>query len=356
MMRIVADKIASASKNVLLGKELRVAPEVTAEEGYIVAGRLHGYKAVYNQLEDRQGRMVPLHDGDIVVGVLGHRNALHGYSGRVPSSVRVGDRLQVLNLGGVVGECTSNNPDVGKPFDFEVLGSVLVFPEFGNRTGVPAHVKMNAIEAPGALGTLPRVPVVFVAGTCMNSGKTFATCQLIRHFSVQGLRVGACKLTGVSLLRDVLNMQDYGAKLGVSFVDAGVVTTSADSAVTTARTLIGHLSTKPVDVIVAELGDGILGEYGVGAILADRGLMDRKAALVLCANDPVGAWGSVRLLTERYQMHIDVISGPTTDNLAGTQFIERSLGVTAINARISGPLLGQHILDQIAVPLAGVRQ
>ena len=45
--------------------------------------------------------MVTLHDGDVVVGVLGHRNALHGYSGVVPASGgAVGQRLQLLNLAG----------------------------------------------------------------------------------------------------------------------------------------------------------------------------------------------------------------------------------------------------------------
>ena len=208
-MRLWVDKIASSTRNVPLRREIRVVPEITADEGYIVAARACGEKSVYNQLEDVYGRMVTLHDGDVIVGVLGHRNALHGYSGVVPKSIAVGQRLQVLNLGGVIGQCTSANVDVGPPLDVEILGAVLTFPDFENRCGLPAHIRMNAI--PCERGNLPDVPVVFVAGTCMNSGKTSAACRLVRQLAIRGKAVGACKLTGVSLRRDTLQMSDYGA-------------------------------------------------------------------------------------------------------------------------------------------------
>lgn len=347
MMRILADKIASSTKNVNLTREIRVGPEVIAKEGQIVAVRIHGNKSVYNKLENCSGRMVSLHNGDIIVGALGHRDALLGYSGYVPDSVKVGDRLQILNLGGVIGKCTSVNPDVGTPFDAEILGSVLVFPEFENRTGVPANVRMNALKGdPEILKTSP-VPVIYVAGTCMNSGKTSAASAMIQILSDHGLAVGACKITGVSLLKDTLEMIDNGASWAYSFVDVGIVTTSAETAVESAQTLISALTKKNPDVIVAELGDGILGTYGVRQVLGDKLVMNPKAALVLCANDPVGAWGAVQLLRDNFGFKIDVISGPTTDNLAGTSFVERELGIKALNARTSGHALGEHILQVI---------
>ena len=92
-MRLWVDKIASASRNVPLRREVRVDSTICAEEGYVVAARVHGEKTVYNQLEDVHGRMVTLHDGDVIVGVLGHRNALHGYSGYVPETIKAGERL-----------------------------------------------------------------------------------------------------------------------------------------------------------------------------------------------------------------------------------------------------------------------
>lgn len=349
-MKLSVDKIASATRNVPLRRDVRVSEQIIAQPGYILAGRVRGQKNTYNQLEDLHGRMVTLQDGDVIVGVLGHRNALHGYSGVVPDAVAVGDKLQLLNLGGVIGRCTSENPDLGKPFDVEVLGGVLVFPEFESRQGTPAHIGMNAIEYDG--NGVPDVPVVYIAGTCMSSGKTSAACQLVRQLATRGAAVGACKCTGVSLRRDTLAMMDYGARWAVSFNDAGIVTSSADSSVPVARGLIAHLAREGAQVIVSELGDGILGEYGVQEILGDPALMERSAAIVLCANDPVGAWGAQQVMAERFGLTIDVFSGPCTDNAVGTRFIRENLGVEAINARTSGRDLGEFVAAKVNGRLA----
>ncbi len=346
-MRVWIDKIASATGNVPLRRDARLASEVIAKEGYIVAGRIIGEKTTYNQLEDVHGRLIALHDGDVIAGVFGHRNALHGYSGVVPNQVRAGDRLQLLNIGGVIGRCTSENPDVGRAFDVEILGGVQVFPDFEQRTGVPAHIGMNAITMPHENRSPTNVPVVFIAGTCMNSGKTTAGCRLIRELAKRRIAVGACKLTGVSLRRDVLQMRDYGASWSVSFTDAGIVSTTRDNAVPLTRTLFAHLEQAGAEVIVAELGDGVHGEYGVAEILADHGLMSSAAALVVCANDPVGAWGARRILKEQFGLAIDVISGPATDNDVGVRYVKERLGVTAINARTRGGELGEFIATKV---------
>jgi dethiobiotin synthetase len=50
-----------------------------------------------------------------------------------------------------------------------------------------------------------------IAGTSMNSGKTYAATELIKQATRAGLRVAAAKLSGVACLRDTLNMADHGA-------------------------------------------------------------------------------------------------------------------------------------------------
>ncbi len=306
--------------------------EIVCREGYVLAVRILFDKAVYNLVEGVDGRMIPLRKGDVLAGVLGSRRALRGYAGRVPERLSPGDIVNVLNLGGVLGQCTAVNPDLGRPFEAEVLGAVLDFPRIGHRVGVPAHIRKNAIPAAERLecGT----PLVLVAGTCMNSGKTVAASEIIRGLSKSGMRVGAVKLTGVSLRRDTLSMEDAGAASALSFTDAGVVSTREEDVLPAARGLLNHLEreAKP-DVIVAELGDGILGEYGVQEVLADEGIRRLMAALVVCAPDQVGAWGAWKVLEERFGTRPDVVSGPATDNDVGTSFIRRELGLPAANAR-----------------------
>lgn len=340
-MKVVLDKIASATKNAALPREVLLSPDIPAKEGMVVAARVHGQKTTYNTLEDCHGRMIALNDGDIIAGVLGSRRALRGYAGVVPDVVKVGDRLDILNLGGVIGKCTSVNLDIGKPLVAEVLGVVLSFPHLGERVGVPANIKTKAVAWSDRLDA--SAPVIYVSGTCMNAGKTFACGEIIRHLDKHGLRVAAAKLTGVSLLRDTLAMMDCGAFKALSFNDAGVVSTSDEVSVPVAKGVINALNKEEPDCIVIELGDGILGEYGVQSILHDDELMAAANCHVLCANDPVAAWGAVELFKERFKREVSVISGPATDNAVGQDFIKDKIGVAAINARTSHGALGEFV-------------
>ena len=141
MRTVVVDKIASVTQACGLGNEVRVATDnIPAEEGVVVVVEILTNKSTYNTLELTSGRMAKVGKGDIVAGALGHRKALFGYSGHVPESVKPGDILQMLNIGGVLGVCDSVNPDKGKPFDCRVIGGVLDFPYLGERIGVPARV------------------------------------------------------------------------------------------------------------------------------------------------------------------------------------------------------------------------
>jgi hypothetical protein len=349
-VRIHVDKIASVTRNLRLGRTLTLCPEILVAPGSVIACRVVGEKNTYNQLEDPLGRMSTVHDGDILVGALGHRNALQGYEGVMPKALQPGDTVHLLNMGGVLGECVSHNPDVGRPFSLEVLGQVLVFPEFQSRTGQPAHVRMGALSGSGLS---PRCAIVYVAGTCMNAGKTAAACATIRQLSRAGLRVGACKLTGVSLMRDALSMRDYGAEVALDFTDAGIVCTDAGSAAAVSRVIFSELASHNVDVIVAETGDGIMGEYGVQAILADPELRVRESTVVLCANDPVGAAGGVAHLRERYGIEVALVAGPVTDNRVGERFVA-TLGLPARNARADATALGKFVLALVEAK-TGVR-
>src|SRR5688572_11605666 len=147
MKTILVDKIASVAQACNLGYELRVATtDIPCEEGVVLVVEVLNNKNVYNTLELTSGRMAKVARGDIIVGALGHRQALFGYSGHVPESVAAGDVLQVLNIGGVLGVCDSANPEKGKPFDCRVLGGVLQFPYLGERIGVQARVGYRRLE------------------------------------------------------------------------------------------------------------------------------------------------------------------------------------------------------------------
>ena len=344
MRTIIVDKVASVAQHSELGHEVRLSADIPCDEGVLVAVRVLNNKTRYNQLELTSGRMATVTQGDIVVGALGHRKALRGYSGHLPTELEVGDVIQLLNIGGVLGQCESANPDVGAPFDCEVLGTVLHFPYLGERIGLPARAGAEALDKNAVLDT-NGVPVIALAGTCMDSGKTAAACAIVSRLRHLGLNIAACKATGVSLRRDILAMEDAGATESMIFSDLGIVATTAENGPALTRTLLTSLAKEKPDVIVLELGDGLLGAYGVEAILTDEQIRKAFTGVVLCANDPVSAWGGTKILREQFELEPLVVTGPATDNSVGIDQIAERLSLPGINALSNGVALGDLIAD-----------
>ena len=226
----------------------------------------------------------------------------------------------MLNIGGVLGVCDSINPDKGKPFDCRVLGVALNFPYLGERIGVPARVGYKRLDANAALDTRG-VPVVALAGTCMEAGKTAAACAVIARMRHRGLTVDAFKATGVSLRRDILAMEDAGARHCAIFTDLGIVTTTRATGRRSRAPCSPSWPPASPTCMVFELGDGILGTYGVDAILECPDIRAALSGVILSANDPVAAWGGVKLLRERFGIEPCVVTGPSTDNQVGVEII-----------------------------------
>ncbi len=354
MKGVVLDKIASVTRNCALKRQARVTAEIPCEEGVVVAVRLTNDKSVYNQLELPSGRMAQLRRGDVVAGCLGHRHALFGYSGRIPERLAPGDTVNLLNLGGVVGLCESVNPDLGRPFEAEVLGAVLSFTVLGERIGHPARIAPEPLPERPPLDTRG-VPMVVLVGSCMNAGKTAAAAALVQEATHRGLVVDGFKATGVSLRRDILAMEDAGCRATAIFTDLGVVSTTPRNSPAVTRTLATRLAAGAPDLIMVELGDGLIGAYGVDAILADAELAASFTAVVLAANDPVAAWGGVRILRETYGIEPAAVTGPATDNAVGVRLIEERLGVRAVNARTAPAELADVVLARLGAARAPVR-
>jgi hypothetical protein len=251
-----------------------------------------------------------------------------------------------LNLGGVLGICDDYDRARGTPFTCKVLGAVLSFPFLGERIGVPARVGGLEIER-GVPLDLHGIPVIAVAGSCMDAGKTAAACAILARFRHRGLVVDAFKATGVSARRDILAMEDAGARSTSIFTDFGIVTTTPENAPALARTMLQRFASKEPDAILFELGDGLLGAYGVEAILDDAEIRSSLSAVVLSANDPVAAWGGATLLRDRFGIEPAVVTGPATDNNVGVDIIRERLGLPAANALTAGASLGDLVLERV---------
>jgi len=338
-LRLVrVDKIASSTLNLRLAHDLEITTECEARTGNVVVVRTLTDNATYNTLELITGRMAKINPGDVIAGVLGYRRALKGFVGDVPESVQAGDRLHLLNLGGLVGKCVGHHHSLSNAIEVEVIGMPV-------RDGRILNIAEGAVAPRETLDCT--APLVLVAGTCMNSGKTYAATEIIKHLTRAGMRVSAAKLAGVACLRDTLNMEDHGAVETMSFLDCGFPSTvGVTDLAPIAKGIISKLAEKTPDCIVIELGDGILGGYGVETIFNDRELMDAKAALVFCAGDFVGAWGGRELLAS-HGVKVDVVSGPVADSQMGKDYVKRELGLDSANAMNGGEFLAELVRTKL---------
>jgi hypothetical protein len=317
---------------------LEITTECEARAGNVVIVRTLTDNATYNTLELVTGRMAKINPGDIIAGVLGYRRALKGFVGDVPASVKAGDRLHLLNLGGLIGQCLGHHHSLNNAIEVEVIGMPV-------RDGRILNIAENAISPQQSLDII--APLVLVAGTCMNSGKTYAATEIIKHLARAGMRVAAAKLAGVACLRDTLNMQDHGAVKTLSFLDCGLPSTvGVNDLAPMAKGVIEELAQVEPDCAVIELGDGLLGGYSVETIFNDAELMRATAALVFCASDFVGAWGGRELLAA-HGVKIDVMSGPVTDSQMGADYVREHLGVAAANAVNHGEQLANLVKEKV---------
>lgn len=327
---IRVDKIASSTIHLDLPYDLDITQLDSPQVGDVVVVRTITDNATYNKLELTSGRLARINRQDVIVGVLGRRRALRGFVGDVPETLEVGDTLHILNLGGVIGRCSGRFHGLGRPIQAELLGAVV-------RGGHILNIKKTALPTVSQLRE--SAPLVIIAGTSMNSGKTQAATEILKQFRRRGFRPAGAKLTGVACLRDTMNMDDHGAIATSSFLDCGLPSTvGVDDLPALAKTLVAELNRVDPDIIVIELGDGLLGGYHVVDIFRDEELMRFCGAIAFCAPDYVGAWGGVELL-RREGVDISVIMGPATDSDMGIQYIEDEFGVPAANAINNGDRL-----------------
>jgi len=343
---IRVDKRASVTVNLHIEKEVTITEDLDARAGNVCVVRALEEKRVYDRLELVTGRMAKISRGDIIAGALGERRALQGFAGIVPETVKKGDVLHVLNLGGIIGKAVSFSRDYGQPLKVEVLGMAV-------RGGRILNIRDGALKTARTLEG--RVPLVVVCGTSMNSGKTEALSRIIQVLTWRGREVCAAKVTGISALKDTLNMEDHGAVKALSFLDFGYPSTvGIDDVPLIAMGIVNELSRYSPEAIMIELGDGLLGEYGVIDFFQDPALMERVACTIVCAIDPVGAWG-MREIMQKEDIPIHVVSGPVTDNTVGIDFVRKNLGLVGLNALSQQEELGAYVEEKI-VGAGGVRE
>jgi hypothetical protein len=309
----------SATSRLTFDPSSRIEHVRDARAGDVIVADVLTENAAYPNLERPDGSFARVRAGDRIVGALGSRQALRGFVGHAPDALEPGETLALLNMGGVIGRFVDSTTALGEPARVRYVGTVV------DDAGV---VNLDRAALPAASRIEGDRPIVLALGTCMNVGKTTTVAKLIESATRSGRRVGAAKLAGVAALRDLGEFVAAGAVDVRSFLDCGLPSTV--DAVSLAPTFKAVVNALDGDLVLVELGDGIVGHYRVETVLSDPDIMRHVTAVVLCAGDVMAAYGA-KLYLDRIGVSIAAFSGLATENVAGSSCIESWLGVPAIN-------------------------
>lgn len=268
------------------------------------------------KIELPNGRLRGVMGGESLVGVLGERYATLEATGTW-KAVEEDDILHVLTAGGLLGKLTSKSVYMHEMMTINYLGHAL-------RNG--EKLRMEDFVKP----VKPKeftVPVVLFVGTSMSAGKTTSARIITNIFKIAGLKVVGAKLTGAGRYKDILAIKDVGADAVFDFVDAGLPSSicAKDKYLEKVEYMKNLISSIDADVAVIEIGASPLEPYH--GDLAIEAIVKNVKCIILSASDPYAVHG----LMKAFDITPDVVTGISTNTIAGSELVEKLCGVVALN-------------------------
>ena len=258
----------------------------------------------HSSLENASGRIHMIHNGTRAIFVFGNRYAPDHYEGLIPDDMF--DEVDLLARSGLVGTVKTKNALIKDPTRVKVLGYVC------DGEGHVLNTQHFPIIAPKrTLKTEPRSKMILVCGTSMNSGKSMAAVACCWALSSMGYNVRASKVTGTASLKDILHMNDAGAKHFSDFTYLGFPSTymlPEKDLLNIFNRLDLKYANNPKNYWVVEFADGII-QRETAILLGSNDVVSRIHKLIFCANGAFGAIGGLRILKEQFGLVPDALSG-----------------------------------------------
>lgn len=272
------------------------------QSGDIIYGRI-SLMGQHSSLENALGRIHMIHDGTKAVFVFGNRYAPDYYEGLVPQFMA--GEVDLVARSGMVGIVKTKNSLIKDPTKVEVLGYVC--DESGNILNTQ---NFSIIKPRIKVKKHPRAKMILVCGTSMNSGKSMAAAACCWALTSLGHNVRAAKVTGTASLKDILRMNDSGARHYADFTYLGYPSTYLLEKQELLR-IFNQLDLKyannPKNFWIVELADGII-QRETRILLESEEVRPRIHKLIFCANDAFGAIGGLDIL-KTFALKPDALSG-----------------------------------------------
>jgi len=284
--------------------------------GDYVAAKIMDPGGINLQIELPSGRMRGIIGGDLLIGALGERFATLEATG---SWKEVGNdlRMHVLTAAGLLGKCTSKSVFLPQMMEVEYKGHI--------------QRDSNKIRMEDFVEHVPdmpyNTPTVLFVGTSMSAGKT-TSARIVTHLlKLAGLKVVGAKLTGAGRYKDILAIKDVGADAIYDFVNVGLPSSifPREEFRMKVKQITNRMAREKADIAVVEIGASPLEPYN--GDLAINAIRDQIKCVILSASDPYAVYG----LMKAFDIVPDIVTGKSTNTLAGQAMVEKLCGVPAIN-------------------------
>lgn len=285
-LRFDVAKPAYTTALVDLSVARQLLTEVTPAAGDLVLAEVVAV-GHHRCLELASGRRASLFPGDEIIVCYGARYATDQFHAVVPDSL---EPCHLAAAGGLAGLVVERHGSTRVPTEIRPIGLL------ADAVGRRMNLRDWRLPAPRHA---PRIPVVAVLGTSMNSGKTTTAAHLVRGLAASGLRAAAAKVTGTGAGGDRWLYRDAGATPALDFTLAGLATTYGASAEEIGDTFVllrDVAAAAGAETLVVEIADG-LAQRETAAFLRSECLRD-VAAVVFAAGDALGALAGVRHLLD----------------------------------------------------------
>lgn len=292
----------------------------------------------HKRVQLARGRNSDLHIGDLVVLCCGARYAPDQFEGLAEVNFEQAD---LLAGGGVIGTMRQAHGRMTSPTKLKPLGLLV------GENGMVLNI--NDYKVPESTER-PTIPVIAVTGTAMNSGKTTSAFSLTSGLCRAGHKVAAIKVTGTGAFGDFNAFLDAGADLVLDFTDAGMVTTykqSLERILHGALSLINVAQNSGADVVVVELGDGILQEEA-WSLLTCETFKTLLGGIIFAAPDALSAIAGVNFMQEA-ELELTAVSGLLTRSPLLCEEYSRYKDVPVLSkAQLSNADMARELLNSVS--------
>lgn len=278
------------------------APQV----GDLVYGEV-AYLGQHKTLESKAGRLHTLHAGTKAVFVFGNRYAPDHYEGLIPEQFT--EEVDLLARGGLIGKVLVKNALIGDPTRIKILGYICDVNQ--NIITTYKHTLLKIKNYSPNIEQKKRAKIILCIGTSMNSGKSYAAAACCLVLSSNNKNVRAAKITGTASLKDILRMEDCGARHVADFSYLGHPSTymlTKTALLDIFHSIDMKYGNNPDNYLVIEIADGIQ-QRETAMLLKEVALIKRIHKIIFCAQDACGVIGGVKILAEQFNLIPDAISG-----------------------------------------------